>query len=78
MTTKVTVKTHCWPVAVTVSDQCSHHGDQAYGHSYSSNTEFVPKESEREFHVTDCLTFTVAELPEDAEGLPNNQPTPAG
>lgn len=55
MTTTVTVKTHGWPVDVTITDR--------YARSIHTDVITVEPNCEREFYVTDNRTLQFAELP---------------
>ena len=74
MTTTVTVKTHAWPVSVTTESNHSFRDDRRSSHGYSRSEEFVPKDSERSFNVTDTTSVTVRELPAEATGLYVGEP----
>ena len=55
MTTKVTVETHDWPVAVSVKDKVES--------GYSIGVRRVEPNSREEFHLTDTRSIKFEELP---------------
>ncbi|WP_162987022.1 hypothetical protein [Sphingomonas paeninsulae] len=69
MTTTVTVTTHDWPVSVNTNSNHSYGDEQKYGYSQSSNTEFVPANTTKQFSVSDTTSLHISELPKDATGL---------
>lgn len=75
MTTKVTITTHTWPVAVTTNSSSSHSDGQTRSYGHQNTTQFVPKDTVRDFYISNTLAISVTELPEDATGL--YSPTPA-
>ena len=69
MTTTVIVKTHTWPVCVTISDSYNFDSDTLVRYGHSMEKQFVAAHSERSFHVTNTRSISVAELPENAMGI---------
>jgi hypothetical protein len=69
MTTKVTIETHDWPAAVSISDIHSYKNSQREVHSSAYTHEFIPAHAKREYLLTDSRSLRFRELPKDATGL---------
>jgi hypothetical protein len=69
MTTTITVNTHDWPVAATVSSNHSYSDDKVRSYGHSDRTEFVPPHSERTYSVAEGGRVSFEELPKEATGL---------
>lgn len=69
MTTNVTIKTHTWPVKLTVNDNHNSQGKKSRRNGYICEEEFVPANSERTIAVTNTRSVVIEELPEGATDL---------
>ena len=69
MTTTVTIKTHDWPVAATVNTNTDFDDGKTRVYGHSSRTEFVPPNTERDFHISSGTSISFNELPKEAQDL---------
>lgn len=77
LTTTITVETHDWPVAVETADNHNFVDPFRRGYGHSRETQFVPANTKRQFHITDSRSVTFRELPKDAKSL-DDDPQYAG
>jgi len=66
MTTKVTIETHDWPVAVEVRDNYQVRSPKHHAYSYGTSTEFIPANTKQDFYITNTRSIHFTELPADA------------
>jgi hypothetical protein len=69
MTTTVTVKTHTWPVRVTITAWNRHETPVFQTSGSSTSTQFQAAHSEGIYYVSATASIAVDELPENAMDL---------